>query len=132
MKYIKILFAVALAFVLCTAFTSKSKEKPVYAFGVAASFNDSVVYYTEIQQLDSVELTKSGFLPRRDLYAYQLKNHVEYQEHKSDYTCMIYFAESKKKLSKEASKIKGQYTKDKGMKLQLIKADAFTFKKPQE
>ena len=32
-----------LVFTLCTAFTMKS-HKPVYAFGVAASFNDSVVY----------------------------------------------------------------------------------------
>ena len=59
MKYVRILFAVALAFVFCSAFTLKDKEKKekaVYAFGVGASFNDSVVYFTEVQMLDSVEL----------------------------------------------------------------------------
>ena len=67
MKYVRILCAVALFFALCSAFTMKDKEKAVYAFGVAASFNDSIVYYTDIQVLDSVELDKNGFLPKRDL-----------------------------------------------------------------
>lgn len=66
MKYVRILCAVALVFALCSAFTMKDKEKAVYAFGVAASFNDSIVYYTDIQVLDSVELDKNGFLPKRD------------------------------------------------------------------
>lgn len=57
----KIVFAVALIFTLCSAFTMKGGHKPVYAFGVAAAFNDSVVYYTEIQQLDSVSLDKNNF-----------------------------------------------------------------------
>lgn len=42
MKYVRILCAVALVFALCSAFTMKDKEKAVYAFGVAASFNDSI------------------------------------------------------------------------------------------
>ena len=50
MKHVKIVFAVMLVFTLCTAFTMKS-HKPVYAFGIAASFNDSVVYCTEIQEI---------------------------------------------------------------------------------
>lgn len=78
MKYVRILFAVALVFMVCSAFSFKKgkegKEKAVYAFGVAASFNDTVVYFTDIQVLDSVKLDKGGFLPKRDLYTYQLKN----------------------------------------------------------
>ena len=85
MKYVRILCAVALVFALCSAFTMKDKEKAVYAFGVAASFNDSIVYYTDIQVLDSVELDKNGFLPKRDLYTYQLKNYLEYNLKKPDY-----------------------------------------------
>ena len=89
MKYVRILCAVALVFALCSAFTMKDKEKAVYAFGVAASFNDSIVYYTDIQVLDSVELDKNGFLPKRDLYTYQLKNYLEYNLKKPDYTCLL-------------------------------------------
>lgn len=131
MKYVKIVFAIALVFTLCTAFTLKGGHKPVYAFGVAASFNDSIVYYTEIQELDSVSVDKNGFLPKRDLYSYQLKNYVEYDLKKSDYTCMIYFSESKKKLEKEAIKVKGKYKKT-TMTLQAIEPSAFMFKKPEE
>mgnify|MGYP006873686016 FL=1 len=80
MKYVRILFAVALVFMVCSAFSFKKGkgEKAVYAFGVAASFNDTVVYFTDIQVLDSVKLDKGGFLPKRDLYTYQLKNYLEY------------------------------------------------------
>ena len=132
MKYVRILCAVALVFALCSAFTMKDKEKAVYAFGVAASFNDSIVYYTDIQVLDSVELDKNGFLPKRDLYTYQLKNYLEYNLKKPDYTCMIYFSENRKKLEKEAVKVKGKYKKSKNMVLQVVKPEAFTFTKPQE
>ena len=80
MKYLRILLAVTLVFTLCSAFSmKKEKEKQVYAFGVAASFNDTIVYYTEIQMLDSVVLDKRGFLPQRELYSYQLKNYLEYE-----------------------------------------------------
>ena len=64
MKHVKIVFAVMLVFTLCTAFTMKS-HKPVYAFGIAASFNDSVVYCTEIQVLDSTALDKNRSEERR-------------------------------------------------------------------
>lgn len=106
-------------------------HKPVYAFGVAASFNDSVVYCTEIQVLDSTALDKNGFLPKRDLYSYQLKNYLEYDLKKPDYTCMIYFSENKKKLEKEAVKVKAKYKKS-TMVLQAITSDKFSFKKPEE
>ncbi|WP_300812572.1 hypothetical protein [uncultured Bacteroides sp.] len=132
MKYIRIIMTVALLFTLCSAFTmKKDKEKPVYAFGVAASFNDSVVYYTPIQVLDSVALDKNGFLPKRDLYSYQLKNYLEAEVGKPDYTCMIYFSENKNKLTKEATKLMNKYTKTK-LVLQLLDPSVFTFKKPQE
>lgn len=132
MKYVRVLLAVALVFMFSSAFTHKEKEKTVYAFGVAASFNDSTVYYTEVQVLDSVQLDKNGFLPKRDLYTYQLKNYLEYELKKPDYTCMIYFSENKTKLEKEASKVKGKYKKSKGLVLQVVELGAFSFKKPQE
>ncbi|WP_294619126.1 hypothetical protein [uncultured Bacteroides sp.] len=130
MKHVRIVFAVMLVFTLCTAFTMKS-HNPVYAFGVGASFNDSIVYFTEIQVLDSVVLDKNGFLSKRDLYSYQLKNYLEYDLKKSDYTCMIYFSENKKKLEKEATKVKAKYKKG-TMVLQTIASDKFGFKKPEE
>lgn len=134
MKYVRILFAVALVFMVCSAFSFKkgNKEKAVYAFGIAASFSDTVVYFTDIQLLDSVKLDKNGFLPKRELYTYQLKNYLEYDLKCADYTCMIYFSENKKKLEKEAAKVKSKYKKNKSIVLMPIDAEAFRFKKPEE
>ena len=126
--------SVALVFMVCSAFSFKKGkgEKAVYAFGVAASFNDTVVYFTDIQVLDSVKLDKGGFLPKRDLYTYQLKNYLEYDLKSLDYTCMIYFSENKKKLEKEAAKVKSKYKKNKTIVLMPIAPEAFRFKKPEE
>lgn len=130
MKYVKTVFAVIFVFTLCAAFTKK-EHKAVYAFGVAASFNDSIVYCTKIQVLDSVSLDKSGFLPGREFYSYQLKEYLETELKKPDYTCMIYFSENMKKLEKEAFKVREKYKKS-TVTLQWIKPDEFTFKKPEE
>ncbi|MDL2212717.1 hypothetical protein LJC72_04185 [Bacteroides sp. OttesenSCG-928-D19] len=131
MKFIKIVLSLLVAFVLLSAFSMKKEKKEVYAFGVSASFTDTVVYYTNIQVLDSVKLGKSGFLPQRDLYTYQLKNYLEYQKGEKNRTCMIYFSENKKKLEKEQTKVLGKYKKNKGIRIQAIEPGEFVFKKPE-
>lgn len=132
MKYVKTLWAVALLFTLCTAFTLKDGHKPVYAFGISASFTDTIVYYTEIQTIDSISLDKNGFLPKRDLYSYQLKNYLELEKGMPNRTCMIYFSENKNKLSKEAAKVLSKYKKNKSTVLQKINIGDFKFTKPEE
>jgi len=104
----------------------------VYAFGVSASFTDTVVYYTDIQLIDSVHLDKNGFLPHRELYSYQFKNFLELDMNQPNRTCMIYFSDSKKKLDKEALKILGKYKKNKAVALQKIDPEKFRFTKPEE
>lgn len=135
MKSVKILFALMVTFVCCSAFTLKDKEKeakPVYLFGLAASFNDSIVYCTEIQQLDSVTLTKDGFLPSRNEYAGQLTNYIEFQQGKKNYTSMIYFSDKKKKIDKEAVKLMNKYMKSEGLVLQKLEITSFVFKPVKE
>ena len=133
MKYVKILFAIALVFTMCSAFSlKKGSHKPVYAFGISASFTDTVVYYTDIQLLDSVHLDKGGFLPHRELYSYQLKNFLEFEMNLPNRTCMIYFSENKKKIDKEALKVLGKYKKNKSIVLQKIDPEKFRFTKPEE
>ena len=132
MKFIKVALPLVLTFVLLSGFSLKKGKKDVYAFGVSASFTDTVVYYTEIQVLDSVILTKNDFLPKREAYTYQLKNHLEYQRNEKNRTCMIYFSENPKKLAKERSKILAKYKKDKSVRLELILPEEFTFTKPEE
>ena len=121
-----------LSVMLFSAFTMKGGDKPVYVFGVGASFKDSVVFFTDVQLVDSVTLDRMGFLPEREMYAYQLKNYLEYQKGKSDYTCAIYFSEHKAKLEKELSKVRKQYEKGNAFILEGIKQAEFMFKKPKE
>ena len=132
MKYIRMILVAAVSVVLFSAFTMKGGDKPVYVFGVGASFKDSVVYFTEVQLVDSVVLDKSGFLPEREMYAYQLKNYLEYQKGKPDYTCAIYFSEHKSKLEKELSKVRKAYAKGDAFILENVKQTEFIFKKPKE
>ena len=133
MKYVKILFAVALVFTMCSAFSfKKNHSKPVYAFGVSASFTDTIVYFTGIQVLDSAKVSKEGFLAHRELYSYQLKNYIEDNKLQQNSTCMIYFSENKKKLEKEATVILNKYKKSKNMTVQKVAPDKFQFTKPEE
>lgn len=134
MKYVSILFAVIVVFTLCTASSLKKKDEPkvVYAFGVAASFTDTLVYYTEIQVLDSAQLSKEGFLMKRDLYSYQLKNYLVDNSLQENSTCMIYFSDKKAKLEKEAAKLLEKYKKKKNLSLILLSQEKFKFTKPIE
>ena len=133
MKYVKILFAIALVFTMCSAFSlKKDHSKPVYAFGISASFTDTVVYFTDIQIIDSAKVSKEGFLAHRELYSYQLKNYLEDNRLQQNSTCMIYFSENRKKLEKEATKILNKYKKNYRMTVSRIDSDKFHFTKPEE
>ncbi|KAA6343497.1 hypothetical protein EZS27_008822 [termite gut metagenome] len=131
MKLTKITFALLLSFIFLSAFSITKKNKQVYVFGVSASFTDTIVYYTDIQLLDSIELDKQGFLPHRELYSYQLKNYLEYQKNALNQTCMIYFSTDKTKLNKEAIKLLNRYKKNKIIIMERIESSGFQFKKPE-
>ena len=90
MKKMNLLVAL-LVVLVCSAFTpGKKKDKDVYMVGVAASFTDSLVYFTDIQLVDSAYLDKDGLLPERIQYSTQLKQYLEGQGLKRR-TCFIYF-----------------------------------------
>lgn len=129
MKYFKI---VLLAVCVLTSLSAFSKgNKPVYAFGVSASFTDTIVFYTEVQVLDSVALDKTGFLPQRESYSYQLKNYLEANKNLVNRTCMIYFSDNQRKLEKEYNKLLAKYKKQKNMSVTLVSKDEFLFTKPE-
>ena len=68
-KYVLLLI---LAWSIGLAATAQSyKNRPCYMFGLAASFNDSTIYVTDIQHLDGAWLyNHEMFLFGRDQYAY--------------------------------------------------------------
>ena len=131
MKSIKILCSLLLVLTVCSAFSLKG-SKSVYIVGVSASFTDSLVYFTEIQLLDSVRLDKNKMLPERSQYSYQLKNYLENEEGLTNRTCFVYFSNSRKKLQKTINKMKTTYQKGKTLLIREVNPNAFKFKKPEE
>lgn len=143
-KFLHILLAVAVLLV-CTSATlkkdkksakeTKVKEAPlvqaeVYGFGFAASFTDSVAFYTDIQLLDSASLVNKSYLNMRYDYSYQLKYYLQDNLQKSDHVCMIFFNTKLKKLQKEYDKLLNKYRKA-GTGLRQIPITDFKFSKPE-
>lgn len=88
MKIFK-LFACVLttAFIICTTVSAKNKCVPkIYIYGFSASFNDSIIYLTNIQELDSAWIDdKNDFLLNRSDYSYQFKNYFETKKRSSSH-----------------------------------------------
>ncbi len=81
----------------------------VYAFGFSASFNDSIVYFTEIQTIDSAYLEgRTHFLVERQEYSAQLKNYFT-SIGEEGRTCVIFYATSEKEIMKKYLKLRKEY-----------------------
>lgn len=132
MKFVKILTSLLLVLVVCSASTSKDKKgSGVYMVGVSASFMDSLVYFTDIQLVDSVELDTDGLLPGRGQYSDQLDMYMEHKLGLKNRTCFIYFNEKKEKVEKSIKKMKEKYLKGGKSVLKETGAD-FKFTKAVE
>lgn len=128
MKILRNLSVLLLIFLAGSAFTMKGDKKVVYMAGVSASFSDSLVYFTDIQLVDSVELDKDDLLPQRQQYSYQLKTYLESKGGSSNRTCFVYFNTNKEKLQKEIKKLKEKYQKSGKSIIRQVESD-FKFTK---
>lgn len=114
---------------------AKNKCVPkLYAFGFAASFNDSIVHLTDIQEIDSAWINdKNKFLIGRENYSYQLRNYLERQglAHR---TCFISFALKRKDVQKKYNKLRSKYVKRGITNIKNINSNEFHFTaiKPEE
>lgn len=132
MKILRTISVLLLVFMLTSAFTMRKKEvKPVYVVGVSLCFGDSVVYFTNIQQIDSVRLTKDGFLPSREGYSNQLQSYMETTDRKPNHTCITYFADKKAELQKTVSKLMKRYQSGNTI-IKHISPSDFSFERPIE
>ena len=108
---------ILLTLLFCVAMGAEAKRvqpKHMYMFGFAASFKDSVVYMTEIQEVPGAWYdTKSKFLLGRDNYSLQLKGHFKEKMQMPDRVCMVFFAKSMKKAEKKYLKLRKKYLGDK-------------------
>ena len=108
---------------------AEDEPRRVYLFGVATNFNDSTVYLTDVQHLDSIMLNPDGSLPNYVGYALQLKVHLEGSLDERDQTCAVIYSDKKKKLEKRFIKMRKRYQENKDKILKRIGTDVFTFEK---
>ena len=113
--------------------SAKLRCTPVYIFGVSASFNDSIVYFTDIQVLDSAWIDdKHDFLVKRSEYSYQLRDHLSALG-SGMRTCLVSFATSEKDILKKYTKMRAKLTgtkkkqSTKSFDFREIDADEFKF-----
>lgn len=125
MKKIAVLSSIVLL-ILFSSFSFPSRSKYVYAFGVATSFADSLVYFTNVQLLDSAKIT-DGLLKNRPAYTYQMKNYFDSLKIENR-VCMIYYSSSKAVLEKKFKQISSRAIR-KGGYFQIIDPKDFRFKK---
>lgn len=113
MKYLKYIL---LTLVICVATGANAKEvQPphMYMFGFAASFKDSVVYMTEIQDVQGAWYeNKTRTLLGRDNYSSQLKLHFKEKMMMPDRVCMVFFATTMKEAEKQYLKLRKKYLGD--------------------
>jgi hypothetical protein len=114
MRFLKYIVLTLLVCVAMGAEAKTVKARHMYVFGFAASFKDSVVYMTEIQDVQGALYdTKTKFLLGRDSYSDQLKAFFKEKMQLSDRVCMVMFSTSKKKAEKKYMKLSKKYTGDK-------------------
>lgn len=107
-----------IAFFVCTLLTfsnmsAKNKQAIIYAYGVSMSFNDSTVYFTDIQSIKTAYVSnKSHFLYGRESYANQLRDYLSDKglQHR---TCIIVYKEKRRDIEKKFLAMRKKYT-DKG------------------
>ena len=86
------------------------KVPHAYMFGFVASFNDSTVYFPNIQKVDSVWVTKKKqMLSGRNQYAYQLRDFFTQKRNMPNRTCVVMANVDRKKLEKKYIKMKNKY-----------------------
>lgn len=112
MKSLKILASLFVVLMVCTASTLEGKKKGMYIVGVSASFTDSLIYFTDVQFVDSVTLNSEKLLSNRSQYSEQLEDYLKMREGGKNRTCFIYYNKKKAALEKMVKKMKEKYQKD--------------------
>ncbi|MBR1389567.1 MAG: hypothetical protein IJ569_08110 [Prevotella sp.] len=110
MKYLTL--AVVMTALTATTAGAKNVIQPKgYLFGFIANFTDSVVYFTDIQEIDSICIdSKKKFLLGRNDYANQLRNYFAEQLKMPHRTCIVSFGLTRKDAEKKLLKMRKLYT----------------------
>ncbi len=113
-KYLMVICALC-AFTLVSITDAQAKKKPdgkVYMFGFSASFTDSLIYFTDIQVVDSAKIDpKTHFLQNRNIYAQQLQDYFS-ANMQANRVCIVMYALSQSEAEKKYLKMRRIYTKE--------------------
>ena len=111
MKIFRYILLFALLMTVATGAEAKRiQAKHLYMFGFSASFKDSVVYITDIQDVQGAWIeTKTKFLLGHEHYSAQLKDYCKEKLQENDRVCMIFFAKTQKKAEKLYLKLRKKY-----------------------
>lgn len=102
-----------LACLACQNAEAKIKQKPVYMFGFATSFVDSVAYITDVQYIDSSFIdTKTKFLVGRNMYSLQLQEFLAKNEGCEHPVTAVFFGTKKEKIEKKMLSVRRRYEMD--------------------
>ncbi len=113
MKILKyILFSLLLAVAIPTEMQAKRMKAPkMYMFGFSASFQDSIVYMTDVQEVEGAWYdTKTKFLMGRQHYSYQLKDFLANNKQQPNRVCVVMYALTRKEAEKKFIKLRKEYT----------------------
>lgn len=113
MKILKyILFSLLLAVAIPTEMQAKRMKVPkMYMFGFSASFQDSIVYMTDVQEVEGAWYdTKTKFLMGRQHYSYQLKDFLANNKEQPNRVCVVMYALTRKEAEKKFIKLRKEYT----------------------
>lgn len=123
----------AAIFLAATAYIPASAKNimvpKAYMFGFIASFNDSIVFFTDIQEVDSVwVLEKKKILAGRASYAAQLREFFSTGFNLNNRICVVISSTKRKDVEKKYAKMKKQYTVKNANKYDVHYVDASDFK----
>lgn len=87
-----------------------SQVQKMYIFGMAASFTDTIVHFTPIEEIDSAWIEKKRFLMGREEYSYQLREYLASKLLMQHRTCLVVYDKNRKKLEKKYARMMRLYT----------------------
>ena len=126
MKSLRYILLLAVTLLTVEASAKIEMKDNIYMFGFSASFKDSIVYTTDIQNVEGLWIdTKNNFLLNRDEYSHQLKVYLTEKLQQQNRICMVFFYDKKKKAEKEFLKLMKKYKK--GYEVRHVSAAEFKF-----
>lgn len=105
---------------------TENQYAKVYMFGVSASFSDSIVYVTNVQEVDSAYFILNKYLGGYKEYSDQMAAY--FTEKTGDRrTNSVFFKRKRKDIEKQYVKLRKKYTKN-GINIQPLPTGDFVFK----